>query len=135
MITPKTIIRFLDGRMGDTISIAFLPLDLGAHMPTTQTEVRIERSYAHKLKDKHQITYFQLDIIQRCIDFGWCIKHKKNHLEFIYSADEEGKVYYLLVLKTAAFGTETWLVSFYRIRPKQIKSHLKRGKLLRSHVW
>lgn len=129
------MVRFLDGRMGKTIPVAFLPLDLGAYMPTTQCEVRLEFDYAHKLKNKHQITYRQLNVIQKCIDFGWCIRHKKNHLEFIYCADQIGKVYYLLVLKSARSATETWLVSFYRIRPKQHTSHLKRGTLIRSHSW
>lgn len=135
LLLPRYFVRFLDGRMGEKAVIAFLPLDLGAHMPTLACNVTVAREYALKLQLKHKLKYEHFCIIQKAIDFGYCVRHKKNHLEFLYIDDKKFNSCFNLVLKSAAERQETWLVTFFRCRREQIDSHLKRGQLIRAHSW
>ncbi len=127
----------MDGRAGDVATIAFLPLDLGAHMPTQASDVRIRRDYALKLMQRHRMTYEKFLLIQQAIDNGWCFKAKANHLEFVYIHNDSGGGHkqYTLVLKSARWGQETWLVTFFRSQKQQLRAKQRKGSLIRGHTW
>jgi len=137
ILAPRHFVRFLDGRAGEVATIASLPLDLGAHMPTQAGDVRIRRDYALKLMQRHRMTYEKFQLIQSAIDNGWCFKTKANHLEFVYIHDTGAGSHkqYTLVLKSARWGQETWLVTFFRSQPQQLRTKQRKGTLIRSHTW
>lgn len=126
--------------MGKQAVVAFLPLDLGRYMQTHSTAVLVGREYALKTQVKHRLKYEHFSLIQTVIDKGWCCKSdKENHLEFMYVDDKIFGSRFLLVLKSAKLGRETWLVTFFRTNDAQINSRLRRAKarntLLRTHSW
>jgi hypothetical protein len=135
ILAPRHFVRFLDGRAGDVATVAFLPLDLGAQMPTQATDVRIGRECALKLLQRHRLPYEKFQLIQRAIDEGWCFKGKSNHLEFVYVHYDGGFEFYTLVLKSAKSGQETWVVTFFRSKEAQLKGKRRRSTLIRSHKW
>src|SRR5271168_641699 len=99
IIQPRHLVRFLDGRAGDQISIAFLPGALGGHIHTLQTTVSLRLEYARKLL-KHGVRYEGFFHIQDTIDSGMCMIEDDHHLRFLYVKDNIHPEIYFLLLKT-----------------------------------
>jgi hypothetical protein len=133
IIRPRHFVRFLDGRAGPRVTIAFLPGSLGTSIGTLQTSVSLEINYARKLL-RHGLTYEDFDQIQDTIDNGLCVREDANRLSFLYIKDNVRPEIYFLHLKTAAMGSELWLVTFHRIRQKQFDRRLNRGPTIREHI-
>lgn len=135
ILQPRHFVRFLDGRAGDKVTIAFLPGHLGGHLQTICTDVSLRLDYARKLNRKHQMTYEKFAEIQKTIDFGYCLKTVDQHLSFLYFSDRPSKpaVYFLLV-KTDVKRGELWLVTFHRLKMAQVAHKLRKGELLRDHI-
>ena len=139
LLYPRHYVRFLDGREGNFAVVAFLPGDLAARMPTLSTEVRIGRSHALKLWEKHNLGYADLGVIQRAIDNGWCTKSREAALDFLYIDSATPPRRFVLGIKAAYGGEETWVSTLHRSDEHQIRRRLRRAreadKLLRAHVW
>jgi hypothetical protein len=133
IIQPRHFVRFIDGRAGKQIAIAFLPGGLGVHISTLQTAVSLEITYARKLL-RHGLTYEGFDQIQDTIDNGLCIREGGSRLSFLYIKDDVKPELYFLHLKTARMRTELWLVTFHRIRQKQFNKRLTFGPTVREHI-
>jgi hypothetical protein len=133
IIQPRHFVRFIDGRAGQQIAIAFLPGGLGVHIGTLQTAVSLEINYAKKLL-RHGLTYEGFDQIQDTIDNGLCIREGSNRLSFLYIKDDVKPELYFLHLKTARMGSELWLVTFHRIRQRQFNKRLAFGPTIREHI-
>ena len=136
MVPPRRLFRdFLLGRANPTICVATLPSELAIHIGARVNDVMMERQYAAKLLVKHRLTYEQLWVVQAAIDRGFCLVGKKpGHLEFIYVDDRSMSEAYILVIKSARYGEEVWLVTLHRTNPEQIRSKRRRQKLLRDHA-
>lgn len=132
IIFLRHFIRFIDGRAGDRIVIAFLPGSLGGHIGTLQTNVSIRRDYAKKLL-RRGIDSTKFEHIQATIDNGYCLVPKPLHLSFLYYRGEMHPEIYFLLLKTDRTLKELWLVTFHRIKPKQYNRRLSQGTLIREH--
>jgi hypothetical protein len=133
IIQPRHFVRFIDGRAGQRIAIAFLPGALGAHIGTLQTTVSLELSYARKLL-RHGLTYEGFDQIQDTIDNGLCLREGNSRLSFLYIRDEVRPELYFLHLKTARMGSDLWLVTFHKIRQKQFNKRLTVGPIVREYL-
>lgn len=137
LLYPRHYMRFLDGRGSEFAVVAFLPGELAARMPTLSTEVRIGRENAMKIWTKHRLGYWELGIIQRAIDHGWCAKSRSSSLDFLY-VSPDGKRY-VLGLKAAYGGQETWVTTLYQTQEVKIRKRLSQANkdqaLIRSHFW
>lgn len=129
--------RFLSGGMRNVAVIAFLPGHLAARIPTRSTDVRIDGDYARKIWQKHRLGHEKLGLIQPMIDRGWCTKTRNGQLDFMY-VDEAGSRY-ILGIKAAKGGQETWLTTLHPTNEYEIRRRLRRAReadaLIRSHAW
>jgi len=125
LLAPRHYQRFLDGRNGTFAIVGFLPGDLAARMPTLSTEVRIGRDYAKKLWEKHHLGHGDLAMIQRAIDHGWCAQSRGNALDFLYVDTDRQPTRFILGLKCAYGGTETWVTTLHKSDEQQISRLLK----------
>ena len=134
IIHPRHFIRFLDGRGGNAINIAFLPGDLGACIQTLETSVKLRLDYAKKLLTKHKVRYQGFEYIQEAIDNGMCIQENETHLRFLYAKDNVKPEIYLLVVKTDARRKELWLVTFHKIGKRQFSAKTAPKAVIRLHM-
>lgn len=134
IIHPRHFVRFIDGRAGNEINIAFLPGELGAHLQTLETDVKLRRDYARKVFLKHQMTYQGFEYIQETIDRGMCILEGSNHLRFLYVKDNVRPEIYFLLLKTDATRRELWLVTFHKLRKRQFSDRTDPKTIIRYHL-
>jgi hypothetical protein len=130
---PRHFVKFMDGRAGDRISIAFLPGALGAYINTLQTDVSLRLDYARKLIS-HGIKYEAFLYVQETIDNGMCMLEDAYHLRFLYVRDAIRPEIYFLLLKTDRSRRELWLVTFHRLRKKQFSNRIDPGKIIRPHA-
>jgi hypothetical protein len=133
IIQPRHFVRFIDGRAGAQIAIAFLPGALGAHLHTLQTSVSLRLDYAKKLL-RHGMMYDGFGFIQNTIDNGHCLIKDRNHLRFLYVRDNVRPEIYFLVLKTDRSKQEIWLVTFHKLRKKQFTNRLDPSRIIRAHI-
>jgi hypothetical protein len=133
IIYPRHFVRFIDGRAGRQIAIAFLPGELGRHLGTLETNVMLRLDYAHKLI-RHDIYYEGFGEIQNTIDNGMCMREGPNELAFLYVKDNISPEIYFLVIKTPYAKNELWLKTFYRIRKAQYAKKLRPYSILRAHA-
>jgi len=132
IIQPRHFVRFIDGRAGDKVVIAFLPGYLGGHLKTLQTDISLRRDYALKLI-RHGVNYQGFDEIQNTIEKGYCLQNDPLHLYFLYVREMSQPEIYFLLIKTDKMRQELWLVTFHRIRQKQFDKRLLKRFLLREH--
>jgi len=138
-LTHRQYIRFLSGGIKNVAVIAFLPGDLAAHMPTLSTDVRIDGQYAKKIWEKHRLGHEALGLIQRMIDDGWCTKTRGNQLDFLYVDERGSPKFYVLGIKAAKRGQETWVTTLHPTDEKETKRRLRRARekdaIIRSAKW
>jgi hypothetical protein len=132
IIQPRHFVRFIDGRAGNQINIAFLPGSLGGHILTLQTAVSLRLDYARKLI-RHGVMYEGFSYIQDTIDNGMCLIEDEYRLKFLYVRDNIQPEIYFLLLKTDRSRNELWLVTFHRIRQKQFTGRLDPESIIREH--
>jgi hypothetical protein len=134
---PRQFVRFIDGRLASPTTIASLPAELGVKMGCSSINIQITRDRARKIMTEHRLRYEHFSLIQRAVDHGWCVRFKDNQLEFCYDDDEVFGGSFVLVLKSTKWGTECWVVTFFRARPFYIRSKLRRatrtGTVIRYH--
>ncbi len=127
----------MDGR-GPAI-VARLRGDIAAHLPTTSLDVRISKEYVDKIFTKHRLTYEDLDVVQFALDNGWCIKSTAGKLDFLCVMESERHRRFVVGIKTANGGLETWFQTLHLTDEEQIKRRLKQarkhGTLIRTHTW
>lgn len=133
IIQPRHFVRFIDGRAGTKLNIAFLPGMLGAYINTLQTDVAVELEYARKLV-RHRIRCEEFAHIQETIDNGMCFLDVPRHLKFLYVRDNVRPVIYFLLLKAVLSRNELWLVTFHRIQRKQFTDRIDPPRLVREHA-
>jgi hypothetical protein len=130
--------RFLSGNFADVAVVGFLPGEFAAQMPTLSTAVQISSAYAKKIWEKHRLGHQVFGLIQPIIDCGYCIKSRKNNLDFLYIDDRSLPKRYLLGLKAARGGKETWVTTLYTIDEQELRRRLKRANkadsLIRKHL-
>jgi hypothetical protein len=135
----RQYIRFLSGGMVPVAVVAFLPGDLAAQMPTLSTDVRLRSDYAKKIWEKHRLGHEALGLIQPMINRGWCTKSRQNELDFLYVDDRALPRHYVLGLKAARHGQETWVTTLHPTNQREIRRRLQRARetdtLIRTHVW
>jgi hypothetical protein len=110
IIQPRHFVRFIDGRAGNQINIAFLPGELGARINTLQTSVSLRLDYARKIMG-HRIKYEGFVQIQDTIDNGICMIEDEYRLTFLYVKDNVRPEIHFLLLKTlesAEFSATFW---------------------------
>ena len=134
LLKPRHFIRLFDNRYRDATgerasyaTVAVLPLSVGAYMPTRAPEVFLGVDYAQKLIRKHHLRYEDFVAISELIDDSYCIKEKPNHLTFMGYRRGKGEAF-ILVLKAAKAGSETWVVTLHRSNSAQISGKLRRHR-------
>lgn len=133
IIQPRHFVRFIDGRVGDRINIAFLPGALGTQIHTLETAVSLRRDYALKLLS-HGVKFEGFSYIQDTIDHGMCLLEDDHHLRFLYVRDNVRPEIYFLLLKTDKSRRELWLVTFHKLRKKQFTDRLDPERIIRAHM-
>ncbi len=77
-------------------------------------------------------------MIQPIIDHGYCTKSRENGLDFLYIDDRIRSKRYVLGLKAARNGQETWITTLHLIDETELRRRLKRAKktgtLMRPHL-
>jgi hypothetical protein len=74
-------------------------------------------------------------LVQYAINEGHCFRGGEyNHLEFMYFDKSDFNKPYLLVIKSARWGQEVWLVTFYRTDLQQFRAKRRRQHLYREHL-
>lgn len=97
-------------------------------MQTLCPNIRLGEDYARKLILKHELKWDDLVAIEDLVADAFCFREKAHHLTFMgYSSSREGRAY-SLVLKAAARGTETWVVTLHRTNEQQIRSKVERAR-------
>jgi hypothetical protein len=136
---PRQYVGFLDGRMADVAVVAFLPGHLAARMPTLSTDVRIGREYALKMWTQHHLGHSAFGLIQSIINDGWCTKSRENELDFLYVDLEGESKRYILGLKSARGGQETWITTLHVSNEQQIRRRVKQAlasdRMVRGPEW
>lgn len=132
LLQPRHFIRLIDGRLRDSSGrqldravVATLPLGIGAYMPTRSPKVLLGREYAQKMMIKHHLRYEDFTAIKDLIEDSHCIREKANHLTFMGYKKSNAEAF-ILVLKTARGGDETWVVTLHRSKEAQLRSKLRR---------
>lgn len=115
------------GQQANHAIIGFLPLTLGALLPTLSTDIRLSIEYARKLAVIKRLAYRELLVIDRLLKDSFCFREKASHLTFMWY-DPVSEKPYTLVLKSARSGTETWLVTFHRTDEQQLRSKIRRSE-------
>lgn len=135
IISPRHFVRFVDGRAGKRLIVAYLPGALASQLGTSQSDVTLTIEYARKLVHKHKIAYTKFDEIQNTIDHGYCLKEDDRHIYFLYMPDLSfSDIIYVLVIKTDAANSGLWLKTFHRITKKQFDKRLQKGRIIRNHT-
>jgi len=138
-LTHRQYIRFLSGGMNNTAVVAFLPGDLAAFMPTLSTDVRLSGDYARKVWEKHHLGHETFGLLQTIINDGWVTKSRPNQLDFLFVHDVGQPKHYILGIKAAKGGQETWVTTLHPTDEKETRRRLRRAKeknlLIRSHKW
>jgi hypothetical protein len=138
-LTHRQYIRFLKGGFSNTAVVAFLPGDLAALMPTLSTDVRIDGDYARKIWEKHRLGHEALGLVQTMISDGWCTKSRPNQLDFLYVGGQGAPRHYVLGIKSAKRGQETWITTLHPTDEGETRRRLRRAKekglLLRGPKW
>lgn len=130
---PRHFVRFLDGRAGKEISIAFLSGGMGRFLSTSTTDIRLSLEYAQKLNLKHRMTLEKFEFVQDAIDHGYCFEAMGRRLEFVYVRNDVATEIYCAVIKSAAPGNELWLVTFHRIQLAQLEKKRRALHMVRDH--
>ncbi len=92
--------------------------------------VRLSDETARKQAEKHSdVKLEDYARIQDVIDQGLVVRQGERTLVFV--AETEAGQWWRLVVKRTADGRETYLVAFHRIKPNQIRSTMRRGKVVR----
>lgn len=128
---PRIFARFLDGREGEFLEIARLPIEWGAHIGALTQTVKIERTYAIKIKNKHRLLYDHFGLLQLCIDYGTIIHERNGCLTFFL---EDSSVYgttFELVVKATQRGHELWVATYHKVDPLEYRSTFNKGQVLR----
>jgi hypothetical protein len=138
-LTHRQYIRFLKGGLSNVAVVAFLPGDLAALMPTLSTDVRIDGDYARKIWEKHKLGHEALGLVQTMISSGWCTKSRPNHLDFLYVDGRGAPKHYILGIKSAKNGQETWITTLHPTDENEMRRRLRRARekdaLLRAGKW
>ncbi len=93
--------------------------------------VRLSDETARKQAEKHSdVKLEDYARIQDVIDRGLVVRQGERTLVFV--AETEAGQWWRLVVKRTADGRETYLVAFHRIKPNQIRSTMRRGKVVRN---
>lgn len=132
-LPPRQLVRLLDDRCRgpegerlDHAVVGFLPLHLGAILPTLSTDIRLGVEYARKLIWRHSLSHGEFAVISEMIADSYCFREKAAHLTLMgYSVRYERP--YTLVLKAARGGTETWVSTFHRTEHQQLRSKVRRA--------
>jgi hypothetical protein len=131
--------RFLSGGMENVAVVAFLPGELAAQIPTLSTDVRIDGQYARKIWEKHRLGHEALGLVQLMINTGWCTKSRPNQLDFLYVDGRGAPKHFILGLKGAKRGQETWITTLHPTNETEMRRRLKRAKekntLIRTSKW
>ncbi len=138
-LSHRQYIRFLTGGLSNVAVVAFLPGDLAAHMPTLSTGIRIDGSYAKKIWQKHGLGHDVLGLVQQMVSTGWCTKSRPNQLDFLYVDTRSIPKHYVLGIKAAKRGHETWITTLHPTDESEIRRRLRRARekdaLIRTAAW
>jgi len=131
--------RFLQGGAGNIRVVAFLPGALAARMPTLSTDVKLDGDYARKIWEKHRLGHEALGLIQTIIDHGWCTASRPHQLDFLYVSSDPKPRHFVLGLKAARRGTETWVTTLHPTDETDLRRRLrrarKRDELIKTASW
>lgn len=135
LLTPRAFVRFLDGRLGQTQRIAFVPGEYTRQIGTLESDLLIDRGYALKLQQKHRLRYEHFEMIQPTIDRGYAVIDGGGNLVFAYDDQERFNSVFRLAVKANRAGTELWLRTFHRSNRQQMNSMVRRWSLLKHHQY
>lgn len=80
---------------------------------------------APKLKFKHRLEWRELKMMPMAFRFGTAFTDRPGTLSFIYDDQNMfGKTYHLAI-KTTGRQHELWVVTFYRIKPSEVRRRMK----------
>ena len=114
--------------MGD--SVARLDDCLLAVLGGQSPVVRLSGETIRKQAEKHpDVTPDDYARVQDLVDRGLVVRQGPATLVFV-AETEEGK-WWRLVVKRTADGRETYLVTFHRIKPNQVRSTKRHGEVIR----
>jgi hypothetical protein len=138
-LSHRQYIRFLNGGVTNVAIIAFLPGELAAYVPTLSTDVRIGGEYARKIWEKHRLGHQALGLVQIIINAGWCVKSRPGQLDFFYVDNRWPSKHYVLGVKSAKRGQETWITTLHPTDERDMRRRLKKAKrngaLIRTAIW
>lgn len=80
------------------------------------------------------ITDFELLHLPRLIAKGLIVHVEKDPRQVIVAYRADGNRIYQSALKSAQSGTEIWVSSFYKVKPKRLEAITRQGKVLRRHL-
>lgn len=91
-------------------------------------------SLTHILRDHPDIDLFTLLELPFAIGQGLLVQERrKPHIILSCYQSSVHQRRFIVAMKTAANGTETWVSSFYKSRARQTRSVLNRGNILKPH--
>jgi hypothetical protein len=127
-------IRALRRRQIDCIEVGQIPYSIAQRLGLKSTVVFLSSASLAKIKNDHpDITDLELLLISEAIRGDLMVKERvKPYIGICYQHPEEA-VRYKLTLKIADGNADTWVRTFHHTQPRQTKSILKRGPVLRYH--
>jgi len=87
----------------------------------------------HINRDHPDISDFDLLHLPSAIERGMLVHVAKDSRQVLVGYRAGSGLIFQGALKSAQSGTEVWVSSLYRIKPKRMKGILRQGNLLRGH--
>ena len=132
----KTVLSLLISGERDMVFVASIERDVANAIGATRTtDVRLSRETFFHIRDQHphiELEHFKMlpDAFRQGL-----IIHENDRPWFAticYNHPESGRRYVIPIKSTDA-GDEILIQSFHRMRPRQTRSLLNRGQVLRCH--
>lgn len=121
-------------RNGHPRQVGILPYDVWQELGWTCPYIYLgQTGLAHINKQHPDITDLDLLNLPQAIALGMLIHVKKDSRQLLVGYRNGQRAIYQSALKSAEKSTEIWVSSFYKVKPKRMRSMVRQGRLLRGH--
>lgn len=125
----------LKAKDGNT-AVAPIPSIVSAYLGCRQPMAYLSSSSIRHILEKHpDIDMYELLHMPDMIRFGlWLADDKNPNVALVIYQPADAAPRYISALKVTGDGFEPYMSSFYRLRDRDYRAKLRRGKVLREHI-
>ena len=130
-VSKTSLVQLLGGNRPE-VEIGSLPLEVRKHVGCSKDTVFLTTESARHIIGKHgnHVTLDELILLPLLLERGlWLSDRNKTHTVV---CNQIGPTRFKAVVKVTVDRTRTYVVTMHRMAPRQTKSLLKRGSVLRE---